>query len=217
MTNHTPEPARGRRTPSPATRAARSRMPPILRRLDPPRNAAGQPDYRPPAAVLAVFTAFVAMFTGFHLALASKFWHHHQHFALAAVYAGALLAAAAVYHLAHRLLARTGLYLWQSALAGVVLLVVMSSAYDWAHAIFPRALDRYEAELGGPGRCLHSTPYDLNRSQSAYDADHPGRLIVDPLEPGLPALRLDNAVDGGIHHLTPANRASRKILTSYGC
>lgn len=199
-----------------AGRPERSQIPAFLRRLDPPRTADGRPDYRPPAAALAACTAIVFMFVAFYMALYSKLWHHHQHLAMAAVFAGTALPVLAVYVAAHRLLARTGLYLWQSVLAGTILLTVMGSAHDWAQAIFPRADDRYETELGGPGRCLHATPYNLDRAQTTSD-DHQGRMVVDPIADGLPALRLDNAVDGGLKHLSPADPTARKILARYGC
>ncbi|MFE9621359.1 hypothetical protein ACFYOJ_36250, partial [Streptomyces sp. NPDC006384] len=117
----------------------------------------------------------------------------------------------------HRLLARFGLYLWQSIVAGIVLLTIMSSAPDWAQTLFPRAVERYERELGGPGRCLYSTPYNLDRTQTTFADDHPGRMVIDPIAEGLPVLRLDHAVDGGLQHLVPADAAARKILEQYGC
>ncbi|WP_328973416.1 hypothetical protein [Streptomyces sp. NBC_00239] len=198
-------------------RRERSQIPAFLRRLDPPRTWDGRPDYRPPAAFLAAGAAFVLVFTGFYLALYSKLWHRHQHLALAAVFAGAALLSIALYAIVHRLLARFGLYLWQSILASIVLLAVMSSAPDWARSLFPRAYDRYERELGGPGHCLHTTPYNLSRAQTTFADDHPGRMVIDPIAEGLPVLRLNHAVDGGLKHLTPADAAARKILNQYGC
>ncbi|MFG2211030.1 hypothetical protein [Streptomyces sp. NPDC048638] len=200
-----------------ARRPERSQIPAFLRRLDPPRTWDGRADYRPPAAILAAATAFVLVFAGFYLALYSKFFHHHKHLALAAVFTGAALLALAVYAIAHRLLARFGLYLWQSVLASIVLLTVMSWAPDWAQTLFPRADDRYERELGGPGQCLHNTPYNLDRTQTTFADDHPGRMVIDPIAEGLPVLRLDYAVDGGLQHIAPADTAARKILDQYGC
>ncbi|MCX4826689.1 hypothetical protein OG883_44415 [Streptomyces sp. NBC_01142] len=200
-----------------AGRPERNQIPAFLRRLDPPRTLDGRPDYRPPAAILAACTAFVFLFAGFYMALYSKLWHHHQHLAMAAVFAGATLPALAVYTIAHRLLSRIGLYLWQSVLVSVVLLAVMGSAPDWARTLFPRAYDRYEAELGGPGQCLYATPYNLDRAQTTFADDHPGRMVVDPIAEGLPVVRLDHAVDGGLKHLSPADSSARKILDQYGC
>ncbi|MFF9436449.1 hypothetical protein ACF1BP_22245 [Streptomyces sp. NPDC014735] len=204
-------------TAGPAGPSGRSQIPAFLRRLDPPRTLDGRPDYRPPAAILAACTALVFMFTGFYLALYSKLWHNHQHLALAAVFAGAVLPALAVYTVTRRLLARIGLYLWQSVLASVLLLAIMGSASDWAQALFPRADDRYERELGGPGQCLHGTPYNLDRAQTTYADEHPGQMVIDPIADGLPALRLDHAVDGGLKNLVPADAAAREILDRYGC
>ncbi|MFD4525600.1 hypothetical protein ACFWP7_17070 [Streptomyces sp. NPDC058470] len=198
-------------------RPERSHIPAFLRRLDPPRTWDGRPDYRPPAAFLAAGAALVLVFAGFYLALYSKLWHRHQHLALTAVFAGAALLSLALYAIVHRLLARFGLYLWQSVLASIVLLAVMGSAPDWARSLFPRAYDRYERELGGPGHCLHTTPYNLDRTQTTFADDHPGRMVIDPIAEGLPVLRLDHAVDGGLQHLAPADTTARKILDQYGC
>ena len=195
----------------------RSQMPKLLRRLEPPRTWDGRADYRPPAAILAACTALVLVFLGFYLALYSKFFHHHRHLALAAVFAGAALLSLAVYAIVHRLLARHGLYLWQSIVASIVLLTIMSSASNWAQTLFPRADERYERELGGPGQCLYNTPYNLDRTKTTFADDHPGRMLIDPIAEGLPVLRLDHAVDGGLQHLAPADTAAHKILDQYGC
>ncbi|MEW1760520.1 hypothetical protein AB0393_28910 [Streptomyces cyaneofuscatus] len=195
----------------------RSQIPKLLRRLEPPRTWDGRADYRPPAAILAACTAFVLFFSGFYLALYSKFFHHHRHLALTAVLAGAALLSLAAYAIVHRLLARFGLYLWQSIVASLVLLTIMSSAPDWARTLFPRVDERYERELGGPGRCLYNTPYNLDRTQTTFADDHPDRMLIDPIDEGLPVLRLDHAVDGGLQHLAPADTAARKILDQYGC
>lgn len=195
----------------------RRQIPALLRRLDPPRTWDGCADYRPPAAIFAACTAFVLVFSGFYLALYSKFFHHHRHLALAAVFAGAALLSLAVYAIVHRLLARFGLYLWQSIVASIALLAIMSSAPDWAQTLFPRAVERYERELGGPGRCLHNTPYNLDRTQTTFADDHPGRMVIDPIDENLPVLRLNHAVDGGLQHLAPADAAARRILDQYGC
>lgn len=157
------------------------------------------------------------MFAAFYMALYSRLFHHHPHLAAAAVTGAATLPALAVYAIAHRLLARFGLYLWQSALVGVVLLGVMAAAPDWARTTFPRAYDRYAAELGGPGKCLYATPYNLDRAQSTLASDRPERLIIDPIAEGPAPLQLDHAVDGGVKHLTPADPAARRILAQYGC
>ncbi|WP_331746737.1 hypothetical protein OG923_34050 (plasmid) [Streptomyces halstedii] len=198
-------------------RRRRSRLPAFLRRLEPPRTLDGQPDYRPPAAVLATCIALVVMFAAFYMALYSRLFHHHPHLAAAAVTVAAMLPALAVYAIAHRLLARFGLYLWQSVLVGVVLLAVMAAAPDWARTVFPRAYDRYAAELGGPGKCLYATPYNLDRARSTFAADHLGRMIINPVDDGPAPLRLDHAVDGGVKHLTPADPTARRILAQYGC
>ncbi|MGW1290553.1 hypothetical protein ACWD4N_45005, partial [Streptomyces sp. NPDC002586] len=87
----------------------------------------------------------------------------------------------------------------------------------WARTIFPPVYDRYEAELGGPGQCLHNTPYSLDRAQTTFAEHRPGRMIVRPIGQGLPVLELDNAVDGGLHHLTPANNSARRLLAAYRC
>ncbi|WP_432156193.1 hypothetical protein [Streptomyces sp. bgisy153] len=210
--NDTPAPAGYRDSGS----TRRVRLPALLRRIEPPRTADGRPDYRLPAMALASCTGIAALFLGFYLALYSRLWHDHQHLAAAAV-AGAALPALLAYVLSRHLLARTGLYLWQSLLASAVLLFVMGSTPTWARTIFPPAYDRYEAELGGPGQCLHNTPYNLDRAQTTFAEHRPDRMIVRPIRHGLPSLALDNAVDGGLQHLAPADAASRRILTTYGC
>ncbi|MEO3976925.1 hypothetical protein [Streptomyces sp. CAU 1734] len=195
---------------------ARGPLPAFLRRLDPPRTADGRPDYRPPAAALAAGTALSLLVLGLSMAHSSGFWDHHRTAATAAVMAGTVLPALAVYSASHRLLARTGLYLWQSVVAGIVFLVVIGSAQSWAQHLFPRAYDRYEREFGGPGQCLHHTPYHLDRSQTTFTEGRE-RMVVEPVPKGPPPLRLDNAVDGGLKPLTPADSTTRKILTEYGC
>lgn len=89
----------------------------------------------------------------------------------------------------------------------------MGSTPTWARTMFPPVYDRY----GGPGQCLHNTPYSLDRAQTAFVEHHPDRMIVRPIGHGLPVLALDNAVDGGLQHLAPADAASRRVLTTYGC
>ncbi|MGW1002131.1 hypothetical protein [Streptomyces sp. NPDC002520] len=195
----------------------RACLPALLRRIEPPRTADGRPDYRLPAMALASCTGIAALFLGFYLALYSRLWHDHRYLAAAAVTGAAGLLAFLAYVLSRRLLARAGLYLWQSLLASAVLLLVMGSTPTWARTIFPAAYDRYEAELGGPGRCLHNTPYNLDRAQTTFAEHHPDRMIVRPIEQGLPVLALDNAVDGGLRHLAPADATSRRIFTTYRC
>lgn len=42
-------------------------------------------------------------------------------------------------------------------------------------------------------------------------------MVIDPITEGLPVLRLDHAIDGGLKTLVPADADSRKILDQYGC
>lgn len=189
----------------------------LFRRLEPPRTAAGAPDYRPPAMVFAAVMAVALMLTSFHMALASQLFHDHRRTAYALVCAATMVPFLALYAVAHRILARFGLYMWQSLTVGLVALYAMSAAPSWAEAVFPRVHTRYERELSGPGRCLFNSPYRLDRAQTTYPGPERNQMLIDPIEDGHPKLRLDNAVDGGLRHLKPADASSRQILTAYGC
>ncbi|MGW2686288.1 hypothetical protein ACWC6I_24440 [Streptomyces sp. NPDC001414] len=189
----------------------------IFRKLDPPLGPDGRPDYGLPAAVLAALAALTLAIAAMYAALASRFLHDHPRWASTAIVAAAVLPGTGIFLLARRLLARHGLYLWQSWAAAAVATTLMYATPGWAYGIFPRVDDRYERELGGPGHCLHDTPYDLKRARTTYAGDHPGRMVVEPLHSGLPALQLDNAVNGGLRHLTPADAAARRILAQHNC
>ncbi|MFJ3182536.1 hypothetical protein ACIPJN_29675 [Streptomyces sp. NPDC086796] len=189
----------------------------LFRKLDPPIGPDGRPAYGLPAATLAALAATTLAVAAMYAALASRFLYDHPRWASAAIAAAAVLPGAGIFLLARRVLARYGLYLWQSWAAAVVAATLMYAAPGWAYGLFPRVDDRYERELGGPGNCLHDTPYNLMRASTTYTRDHPGRMIVEPLQNGLPALRLDNAVNGGLRHLTPADATARRILAQHDC
>lgn len=191
----------------------------LFREIGPPLSPSREPDYGLPAAVLAAAVALALAVLASYMALASRLMHDHPLLAGAAITAGAVLPSTGAFLLARRILERHGLYLWQSLLVAAGLVAVVCAAPGWAFGLFPRADDRYERELAGPGRCLHGTPYALDRARTTFSTPADGRrqMTVTPLGPGLRPLRLDNAVDGGWRRLQPADRATRLILDAHGC
>ncbi|MEU5436478.1 hypothetical protein AB0G73_24290 [Streptomyces sp. NPDC020719] len=127
-----------------------------------------------------------------------------------------LVPAYAVYFAARPLIARYGLRVWQCALVGVLLATVVWAGPKASAHVWPRAMDRYERELGGAGQCLHNSPYRLDRAVTKFVRDR-AQMVVQPLAKDTPALRLKNARDGGMRALAPADAQSKKVLAAYGC
>lgn len=182
----------------------------------------GEPNYTAPAGGIAVGTMWVAMISGMYFALESRFLHDHRNVALVVVCAVTVLTSLGVFVGARAFFRRFGAHWWHIILATVVLCWVGAQAPDAAAYVFPDQMERYHRELGGPGQCLHNTPYGSDRefpksSQVTYDNQAPGRMTVTPLDKAYPPLMLDHAVRGGLHALTPADARARQILASYGC
>ncbi|MFE9424317.1 hypothetical protein ACFYNO_15265 [Kitasatospora sp. NPDC006697] len=185
-------------------------------------DAHGEPDYTAPAGGIAVGTVWVTMITAMYFALESRLLHDHRNVALAVVVAVTVTASLGVFLGARAFFRRFGAHWWHIILATVVLCWVGAQAPDAAAYVFPDPMARYHRELGGPGQCLHSTPYASDRgfprsSQVTYDDQTAGRMTVAPLDKTYPPLVLDHAVRGGLHALTPADEKARQILESYGC
>ncbi|WP_051708965.1 hypothetical protein [Streptomyces sp. NRRL S-350] len=185
-------------------------------------DAHGKPDYTAPAGGIAVGTMWVAMISGMYFALESQLLHNHHNVALAVVSAATVLTTFAVFFTARAVFRRFGAHWWHLILATVVLCCAGAAAPKAAAYVFPDQMERYHRELGGPGQCLHATPYGSDRefpksSQVTYDNRAPGRMTVTPLDKTYPPLVLDHAVRGGLHALTPADAKARQILESYGC
>lgn len=81
----------------------------LFRKLAPPIGPDGRPDYGLSAAALAALAALTVVIAAMYAALASRFLHDHPRWASAAITAGAVLPGTGIF-----LLARHGLYLWQS-------------------------------------------------------------------------------------------------------
>nr|BEK71520.1 hypothetical protein KPHV_87470 [Kitasatospora purpeofusca] len=87
-----------------------------------------------------------------------------------------------------------------------------------AAEIWKTPWQRYLDEVGGPGACLAGTPYGERHASAIV---YPPRNASGPMEvwPGKGAtiaLRL-NFDRAGAHRLTPADDASRSLMTDYGC
>lgn len=121
------------------------------------------------------------------------------------------------------LLEAQGAHWWHIALAAAVLCCTGAAAPEAAAYVFPDQMARYHRELGGgPGHCLHGTPYASERefpkaSQVTYDDRASERMTVTPIDKTYQPLILDHAVRGRLHRLTPANVKSSQILESHGC
>ena len=154
--------------------------------------------------------------------LESQLLHNHRTAAYAVICAVTVIASLMVFFAARAIFRRFGAHWWHVALATVVLCCVGAAAPKAAAYIFPDQMERYHRELGGPGHCLYSTPYGSEQefpksSQITYSNREPGRVTVTPLDKKFPPLRLDHAICGGLHRLTPADAKSSQILKSYGC
>lgn len=186
------------------------------------RNMRGEPDYTAPAGGLAVATLWIVMNSAAYFALESQLLHNHRRAASAGICAVTVIASFVVFFAARAFFRRFGAHWWHLALATVVLCCVGWAAPKAAAHIFPDQMERYHRELGGPGHCLNSTPYGSEDefpkpSQITYSNREPGLMTVTPLDKKYPPLRLDHAVRGGLHRLTPADAKSSQILESYGC
>ncbi|MFB7673144.1 hypothetical protein ACFC26_17220 [Kitasatospora purpeofusca] len=113
---------------------------------------------------------------------------------------------------------------WFMGVTVAALVTVLGTTPAVAQYFFPDPADRFHRELAGPGQCLGTSPYatkDGHPVSSWMNYADPalpkGRMVVQPLDKGAPALALDHAVRGGTHSLTPADEQSAAILRSYGC
>ncbi len=182
----------------------------------------GEPDCTAPAGGLAVAAMWIAMISAMYFALESQLLHNHRRVAYVVITAVTVIASIAVFFTARAFFRRFGAHWWHLALATAVLCCVGGAAPKAAAYIFPDQMERYHRELGGPGHCLNSTPYGSENefpksSQIVYSNRNPGRMTVTPLDKKHPPLRLDHAVRGGLHRLTPADAKSSRILKTYGC
>ncbi|WP_327378749.1 hypothetical protein OG393_33080 (plasmid) [Streptomyces sp. NBC_01216] len=185
-------------------------------------DAHGKPNYTAPAGGIAVGTMWVAMVSAGYFVLESQLFHNHRNVSLAVVCAVTVVSTYGVFFAARAIFRRFGAHWWHIILATVVLCCVGAAAPKAAAYVFPDQMERYHRELGGPGQCLHNTPYGSDRefpksSQITYDNQAPGQMTVTPLDRTYPPLVLDHAVRGGLHALTPTDAKARQILESHGC
>ncbi|WP_250305235.1 hypothetical protein [Streptomyces sp. A 4/2] len=191
-------------------------------RIEVSPDAHGKPDYTVLAGGITVGAMWVVMISAMYFALESRLLHDHRNVALAVVCAVTVIASLGVFLAARAFFRRFGAHWWHVILATVVLCCVGAAAPKAAAYVFPDQMERYHRELGGPGQCLHDTPYGSDRefpksSQITYDNQAPGRMTVTPLDRTYPPLVLDHAVRGGLHALTPTDAKARQILESHGC
>ncbi|MET8605581.1 hypothetical protein ABZV92_18765 [Streptomyces rubiginosohelvolus] len=191
-------------------------------RIEVPLGMSGEPDYTAPAGGLAVATMFIAMIAAAYFTLESQLLHNHRRVAYVVITAATVISSFGVFFAARAVFRRFGAHWWHLALATALLCCVSWAAPKTAAYIFPDQMERYHRELGGPGRCLNDTPYGSEdefpkSSQIIYNNREPGRMTVNPIDKKFPPLRLDHAVRGGLHRLTPADAESSQILKSYGC
>ncbi|MGP3691043.1 hypothetical protein ACTVZO_41325 [Streptomyces sp. IBSNAI002] len=167
-------------------------------------------------------TAWVAFGAAAYFALESQLWHDHQTTAYAVIAVVTAVATFAAFLAARTVFRRFGAHWWHIALATAVLCCTGAAAPEAAAYVFPDQMARYHRELGGPGQCLHGTPYASERefpkaSQVTYDDRDSERMTVTPIDKAYQPLVLDHAVRGGLHRLTPADAKSSQILESHGC
>ncbi|MFB8056813.1 hypothetical protein ACFC6U_11800 [Kitasatospora purpeofusca] len=181
-------------------------------------------DRRDENGLLALsFAGTAAMLAGvgaFAFVWESRLWHDHRGAAIAAEVVAGGLAAAVTFYPARWALRRFRVRWWHVALAVAGMLWLVTAAPGAARYVFPDPMERFERELGGPGQCLNSSPYASDRAfpraaQVTYPG--PGRMVVTPLERGVPPLVLDHAVRGGLEHLAAADAGSAEILRIHGC
>ncbi|HWU10664.1 MAG TPA: hypothetical protein VN520_30610 [Streptomyces sp.] len=188
-----------------------------MRRLPPPRNDSGSADYTTPAVLAAGTLAVGLFFVTTHLALGSGLFREQRAMACAGILLSCTLLGSGVLLTARWAFAKWGLYIWQIPALAVSVLAMGWTAPDIAAYVFPRVEERFARELGDSGRCLHRSPYRLEESQTTFSGRDHRRMTITPLQDGVPPLRLDNALHGGLAHLEPADPASRQILDTYGC
>ncbi|MFJ2629013.1 hypothetical protein ACIO6T_38065 [Streptomyces sp. NPDC087532] len=174
-------------------------------------------DYTPPAALAASTLIVGLFFFTTQLALASRFLREHRTAACTTILLSCTLVACGVLFAARWFFAKYGLYAWQIQALVLVVLAMGWTAPDVASYVFPPVEDRFARELGGAGKCLQYSPYRLADSRTTFSGRDRSRMTIRPLQAGVQPLRLDNAVDEGIRHLEPADRASRKLMNIYGC
>ncbi len=180
------------------------------------------PENHLPAAAVASGTGTVVFFSAFGVTLQARLWHAHHLAAYGVALASGLVAGLAVFLVARAVFRRIEARWWHIAIALTAVLGLASTTPAAAAYVFPDLMDRYHAELGGPGRCLSQTPYATEKSfpkasQITFDDTRPGLMTVTPLDTSFPRLTLNHAVDGGIHHLTPADSESAQILAAHHC
>ncbi|MFI1189687.1 hypothetical protein [Streptomyces californicus] len=162
------------------------------------------------------------MITAVYFTLESQLWHNYRRVAYVVITAATAISSFGVFFAARAAFRRFEAHWWHLALATALLCSVGWAAPKTAAYIFPDQMERYHRELGGPGRCLNGTPYGSEdefpkSSQIIYSNREPGRMTVNPIDKKFRPLRLDHAVRGGLHRLTPADAESSQILKSYGC
>ncbi|MCY0927896.1 hypothetical protein OTB20_17075 [Streptomyces sp. H27-H1] len=186
------------------------------------RNSRGEPDYTAPAGGIAVGTMWVALVGTAYFVLESQLLSDHRTTAYTVISAVTVAATFTVFFAAKAVFRRFGAHWWHIALATALLCCAGAAAPKAAAYVFPDQMARYHRELGGPGHCLHATPYGSERefpksSQITYDEPGSGRMTVTPIDKAYQPLVLDHAVRGGLERLTAADAKSIQILKSYGC
>ncbi|WP_052069531.1 hypothetical protein [Streptacidiphilus albus] len=193
-------------------------MPPTLLTarvpVEPDRH--GNPSYSPVAGALGGAATLMLALVAAWVALTSRFLDDHRLWAYVAIAAAGLIGFLATYAVAAAVFRRYGARWWHVGVAVAALVCIGSQASAFATWVFPDPMARYDRQLGGPGRCLHNSPYGTGKPNVTTISDA-GWMTVVPLDTTFPPLRLDHAVAGGLHQLTPADGASRQILDSHGC
>lgn len=140
------------------------------------------------------------------LAVNSHVLRDHPALATTALVVSTVLPALAVYTVARRVLARTGLYLWQEAVVMVVLATALIAAPQVSDHVFPSPWQRCDRQYG--------TPY---ADSEAGRSLHGRELRVFGITREIPVLRLGPARQGSTRPLAPLNDASREILRRHSC
>ncbi|WP_266328506.1 hypothetical protein [Kitasatospora sp. NBC_00240] len=156
------------------------------------------------------------------VAIDSQLFHDHRPVAFAVISVSALAMALAGYGISRLVFSRYGVKWSYIGMVTAVIVAVVVGVPQVSAYVFPDQMRRYDRELGGAGRCLGDTPYASrdafpSTSQVTYDDSRGDRMVVTPLDPAVPAITLSHAKRGGVHHLTPADDQTRKVLMSHGC